>query len=217
MIGKMKKQGEKWRNSVDTLPLPRNVFNVVVLGAGGVGKTSLVARFVKNEFPENHNPTVEDLYEKPIHLRKGVSAFLQVLDTAGTYQFPAMRRVTLQFGEAFIIVYAVNDPDSLEEALKLQQEIYEAKGTEDVPMVIVGNKCDLASTRTDEPLVRRAIASTLLRGKNCVLAETSAKYDVNVSGVFTALMGQIVLSSSTPVITGKRSRRSRKYSAPSTL
>lgn len=217
MIGKMKKQGEKWRNSVDTLPLPRNVFNVVVLGAGGVGKTSLVARFVKNEFPEIHNPTVEDLYEKPIHLRKGVSAFLQVLDTAGTYQFPAMRRVTLQFGEAFIIVYGVNDPDSLEEALKLQQEIYEAKGTEDVPMVIVGNKCDLASTRTDEPLVRRAIASTLLRGNNCVLAETSAKYDVNVSGVFTALMGQIVLSSSTPVITGKRSRRGRKYSAPSTL
>lgn len=217
MIEKMKKQREKWRNSVDTLPLPRNVFNVVVLGAGGVGKTSLVARFVKNEFPEIHNPTVEDLYERPIHLRKGVSAFLQVLDTAGTYQFPAMRRVTLQFGEAFIIVYAVNDPDSLEEALKLQQEIYDAKGTEDVPMVMVGNKCDLASARTGEPLVRRAIASTLLQGKNCVLAETSAKYDVNVSGVFTALMGQILLSSSIPVIPGKRGRRERKYSAPSTL
>ena len=208
----MKKQGEKWRNSVNTLPLPQNVYNLVVLGAGGVGKTSLVTRFVKNEFPECHEPTVEDLYEKPIHLRKGVSAFLQVLDTAGTYQFPAMRRLTLQFGEAFILVYSVNDPDSLNEALKLQQEIYEAKGTEDVPMVLVGNKCDLASG-TDKRLVSHAIASTLSRGKNCILAETSAKYDVNVSGVFTALMGQIVLASS-PELTSKSSRKNRKNSAP---
>ena len=209
----MKKQGEKWRNSVDTLTLPRNVFNVAVLGAGGVGKTSLVTRFVKNEFPEGHNPTVEDLYEKPIQLRKGVSALLQVLDTAGTYQFPAMKRLTFQFAEAFIIVYSVNDTDSLNEALKVQQEIYEAKGTEDVPMVLVGNKCDLASG-TDKRLVSHAIASTLSRGKNCVLAEASAKFDVNVSGVFTALMAQVALANS-PVITSKRSRKDRKNSAPS--
>ena len=212
MKGRMKKTGEKWRNSVDTLPLPRNVFNVVVLGSGGVGKTSLVARFVNSEFPEQHNPTVEDLYEKPIHLRKGVSAFLQVLDTAGTYHFPAMKKITLQFGEAFILVYSVDEPDSLDEALKLQQEIYKAKGTDDVPMVLVGNKCDLASG-TDKRLVSHAIASTLSRGKNCVLAETSAKYDVNVSGVFTALMAQVALSSS-PVLTNKRSRKGRKNSAP---
>lgn len=215
MKGRMKKQGEKWRNSVDTLQLPRNVFNVVVLGAGGVGKTSLVARFVNNEFPELHTPTVEDLYEKPIHLRKGVSALLQVLDTAGTYQFPAMKKVTIQFGDAFILVYSVNDPDSLDEALKLQQEIYKAKGTEDVPMVLVGNKCDLASgTDHDKRLVSHAIASTLSRGKNCVLAETSAKYDLNVSGVFTALMAQVALANC-PTLTTKRNRKERKNSSPS--
>ena len=209
----MRKVGEKWRNSVDTLPLPRNVFNVVVLGAGGVGKTSLVSRFVSKAFTECHNPTVEDLYEKPIQLRKGVSAFLQVLDTAGTYQFPAMRKVTYQFGEAFILVYSVDNSDSLNEALRLQQEIYAAKGRDDVPMILVGNKCDLTSG-TDKHLKSHAIASSLSRGKNCVLAETSAKFDVNVSGVFTALMAQVALASS-PVLKPKRSSwRNRKFSAP---
>lgn len=210
---RMRKVGEKWRNSVDTLPLPRNVYNVVVLGAGGVGKTALVTRFVKKEFTERHVPTVEDLYEKPIHLRKGVSAFLQVLDTAGTYHFPAMRKVTLQFGDAFILVYSVNDNDSLNEALKLQQEIFAAKGRDDVPMVLVGNKCDLASG-TDKHLESHALASSLSRGKNCILAETSAKFDVNVTGVFTALMAQVALANS-PVLKPKRSSfRNRKHSAP---
>lgn len=208
MKAKIKKQGEKWRHSVDTLALPRNVFNVVVMGAGGVGKTSLVTRFVKNEFSENYIPTVEDLYEKPIHLRRGVSAMLQVLDTAGSYQFPAMKRLTLQYGEAFILVYSVNDPASLDEALKLQQEIYEAKGAEDVPMVLVGNKCDLTSG-TDKRLVSHAIASTLSRGKNCILAETSAKYDVNISGVFTALMAQIALANSNDLPSKERRRKKR--------
>lgn len=208
MKAKIKKQGEKWRNSVDTLPLPRNVFNVVVLGAGGVGKTSLVTRFVKNEFSDCYNPTVEDLYEKPIELRRGVSAVLQVLDTAGSYQFPAMKRLTLQYGEAFIIVYSVVDSASLEEAVKLQQEIYEAKGTEDVPMVFVGNKCDL-TTGTDKRLGSRAIASTLTRGKNCILAETSAKYNVNVSGVFTALLAQVALANSQSISKeGQKKKRS---------
>ena len=207
MKAKIKKQGEKWQNSVDTLPLPRNVFNVVVLGAGGVGKTSLVTRFVKNEFSDRYNPTVEDLYERPIELRKGVSAVLQVLDTAGSYQFPAMKRLTLQYGEAFIIVYSVVDPASLDEAVKLQQEIYEAKGTEDVPMVFVGNKCDLTSG-TDKRLVSHAIVSTLTRGKNCILAETSAKYNVNVSGVFTALLAQVALANSQS-ISNERPRKKR--------
>lgn len=211
MKAKIKKQGEKWRHSVDTLQLPRNVFNVVVLGAGGVGKTSLVTRFVKNEFSEDYIPTVEDLYERPIHLRRGVSAMLQVLDTAGSYQFPAMKRLTLQYGEAFILVYSVTDPASLDEALKLQQEIYEAKGTEDVPMVLVGNKCDLTSG-TDKRLVSHAMASTLSRGKNCILAETSAKYDVNISGVFTALMAQIALANSNDAPSKKG--RGKKLSLP---
>ncbi|KAL9984132.1 hypothetical protein ACROYT_G006395 [Oculina patagonica] len=211
MKAKIKKQGEKWRHSVDKLPLPRNVFNVVVLGAGGVGKTSLVTRFVKNEFSEDYIPTVEDLYERSIHLRRGVSAMLQVLDTAGSYQFPAMKRLTLQYGDAFILVYSVTDPASLDEALKLQQEIYEAKGTEDVPMVLVGNKCDLTSG-TDKRLVSHAMASTLSRGKNCILAETSAKYDVNISGVFTALMAQIALANSDAP--SKAERRGSKLSLP---
>ena len=192
--------------------LPRNVFNVVVMGAGGVGKTSLVTRFVNNEFSEDYTPTAEDLYEKPIHLRKGVSAMLQVLDTAGSYRFPAMKRLTLQYGEAFILVYSVNDPDSLDEALKLQEEIYEAKGTDDVPMVLVGNKCDLTSG-TDKRLVSHAIASTLSRGKNCILAETSAKDNLNISGVFTALMAQIALANSIDVASETRKGKKRHKTA----
>lgn len=71
-----------------------------------------------------------------------------------------------------------------------------------------------SGTDHDKRLVSHAIASTLSRGKNCVLAETSAKYDLNVSGVFTALMAQVALANC-PTLTTKRNRKERKNSSPS--
>lgn len=53
-----------------------NVFNVVVFGVGGVGKMLFVMCFVKNEFLDCYNLIVEDLYERFIELRKGVSVVL---------------------------------------------------------------------------------------------------------------------------------------------
>ena len=188
-----RKRQLKWRHSIDRIPLPRSFFRIVVLGAGGVGKTSLVSRFVKGDFSEQYTPTVEGFYEKSFDLRKGCSAFLEILDTAGFYHFPAMRRLTIQQGDAFILVYSEQDESSVEEVLRIQKDIYQSKGTEDVPMVLVRNKCDLAEA-TDKRRVSPAIASAASRGKNCVLVNTSAKFDLNVDGVFAALLTQIAFA-----------------------
>ena len=41
---------------------------LVVLGGGGVGKTSIVKRFLFNTYCEKHRPTVEDLFFKEYNL-----------------------------------------------------------------------------------------------------------------------------------------------------
>ena len=46
------------------MPEQRRDYRVVVLGAGGVGKSSLVLHFVKGTFTESHIPTIEDTYQK---------------------------------------------------------------------------------------------------------------------------------------------------------
>lgn len=40
------------------------MFRVVVFGAGGVGKSSIILRFIKNSFSEAYVPTIEDIYKQ---------------------------------------------------------------------------------------------------------------------------------------------------------
>lgn len=49
------------------MPEQSNDYRVVVFGAGGVGKSSLVLRFVKGTFRESYIPTVEDTYRQVSH------------------------------------------------------------------------------------------------------------------------------------------------------
>ncbi|XP_010182121.1 PREDICTED: GTP-binding protein Di-Ras2-like, partial [Mesitornis unicolor] len=68
-----------------------NDYRVVVFGAGGVGKSSLVLRFVKGTFRDTYIPTIEDTYRQVISCDKSVCT-LQITDTTGSHQFPALHR-----------------------------------------------------------------------------------------------------------------------------
>uniref|UniRef100_A0A914NCR3 OBG-type G domain-containing protein n=1 Tax=Meloidogyne incognita TaxID=6306 RepID=A0A914NCR3_MELIC len=72
---------------------------VALFGAGGVGKSSLVQRFIKNTFTDAYSPTIEDTYQQVINCsdqgRLAVCT-LHLVDTTGSHQFPAMQRLAIQ-------------------------------------------------------------------------------------------------------------------------
>lgn len=85
---------------------------LVTLGGGGVGKSSIVKRFLFNTFCEKHRPTVEDLYCREFDLDSSTTIKVDILDTAGDFQFPAMRRLSIATGHAFLLVYSIDDAES---------------------------------------------------------------------------------------------------------
>ncbi|ESN90746.1 hypothetical protein HELRODRAFT_70655 [Helobdella robusta] len=166
------------------MPEPSNDYRVVVFGAGSVGKSSLVLRFVRGTFRDNYVPTIEDTYRQVISCNKQVCT-LQITDTTGSHQFPAMQRLSITKGHAFILVYSITSRQSLEELKPIFQEIVQIKSsTDDIPIMLVGNKSDEAAMRE----VATNEGASLAKQWKSAFMETSAKTNHNVQELFQDLL-----------------------------
>ncbi|KAK2743384.1 Ras- protein rsr1 [Onygenales sp. PD_40] len=175
---------------------PRREYHIVVLGAGGVGKSCLTAQFVQNVWIESYDPTIEDSYRKLIEVDVSVTTTtfaappaLGQIHTAGTEQFTAMRELYMKQGQGFLLVFSITSMSSLNELAELREQIIRIKDDENVPIVIVGNKSDLEEDR----VVSRSRAFALSQQwGNSPYYETSARRRANVNEVFVDLCRQII-------------------------
>jgi len=161
-------------------------YKLVVLGSGGVGKSALTVQFVQGIFVEKYDPTIEDSYRKVVEV-DGQQCMLEILDTAGTEQFTAMRDLYMKNGQGFLLVYSITAQSTFNDLQDLREQILRVKDTDDVPMILVGNKCDLE----DERVVGKDQGQNLARNFNCAFLETSAKSKINVNEIFYDLVRQI--------------------------
>ncbi|KAK4117443.1 ras-domain-containing protein [Canariomyces notabilis] len=166
---------------------PCREFNVVVLGAGGVGKSCLTAQFVHNEWIESYDPTIEDSYRTQISV-DGRQVVLEILDTAGTEQFVAMRDLYMKTGHGFMLVFSISSRTSFDELQTLRDDIIRIRDDEKIPIVIVGNKADLE----DQRAVDRAKAFALSQRWDAPYYEASARTRTNVDEAFTDLCRQML-------------------------
>ncbi|EEU47505.1 hypothetical protein NCS52_00381300 [Fusarium sp. LHS14.1] len=166
---------------------PSRELHVVVLGAGGVGKSCLTAQFVHNEWIESYDPTIEDSYRTQLQV-DGRQVVLEILDTAGTEQFVAMRDLYMKTGQGFLLVFSITSASSLSELAGLREEIIRIKDDENVPIVIVGNKADLEENRA----VPRAKGFSISQRWGAPYYEASARTRTNVDEVFIDLCRQML-------------------------
>jgi len=132
-----------WKNSCKTglkMTDSEQRYRLVVLGAGRVGKSSIIRRLLKDEFVEGYKATVEDLHCRDYEA-DGNTIKVDILDTAGDLEFPAMRRLSISSAHAFLLVYSIDDRASFDEVRRLRQQIKEERaGYGELPCVVAGNK-----------------------------------------------------------------------------
>lgn len=177
-------------------------YKLVVLGSGGVGKSALTVRFVQGIFVEKYDPTIEDSYRKQVEI-DSQQCVLEILDTAGTEQFTAMRDLYMKNGNGFLLVFAITQQATLNDLMALHEQIKRVKGVDHFPLVLVGNKCDMEKDRAVDRNHGRNLAQSL----SCPYMETSAKNNINVKEVFESLVREI--NKKAPDLTQKPTRQSK--------
>ena len=157
-----------------------------VLGAGGVGKSSLTGCVSGGTFNENYDPTIEDLYTMTFTI-DGVDRTVDILDTAGQDEFASMLDQWMREGDGFLLVYSIASQDSFNHVKTLIEKITRTKGPQasKVPIVIVGNKCDLPD---DQREVQEDTGKNFAQTYNFPFFEASAVTQANASSCFNALV-----------------------------
>ncbi|XP_051559199.1 RASD family member 3 [Myxocyprinus asiaticus] len=179
----------------------------VFLGAAGVGKTALITRFLQDRFDSKYTRTVEELHSLEYDT-EGARVRIEILDTSGSYAFPAMRALCIRTGDAFALVYAADEPHSLEELQRFREEILELKGVTFTGITVIENKSDLDSRcRQATAEVMRTVEEDWGAG----FVETSARTGDNVTAVFRDLLQQLKLPSRvSPALSRRRQTMTRE-------
>merc|ERR1712100_613558 len=156
-----------------------SLHKIIVVGSGGVGKSALTLQFMYGDFSEDYDPTSADSYRKQIFLDEK-EMNVDILDTAGQEDYAAMRDNYYRTGEGFMCVYAITMMDSFDKLENFFEQILRVTDRENVPFVLVGNKCDLEEQRQ----VQKQQGTDLAEKYSCAFMETSAKNNTNVEEAF---------------------------------
>lgn len=161
----------------------RKIFlKAVVIGDGGVGKTSLIVRHVDKKFDAEYKPTLGfDISLKTIPVEEG-KAELLLWDIGGQAIFKEIRESYLEGSHCCFIVFDLTNKETFDHLQDWLTELKRFAG--DIPFIIIGNKNDLEEKRkiSKEEMEKKAKE---IGAVDCF--ETSAKTGDGVDDAFKKL------------------------------
>lgn len=98
-----------------------------------------------------------------------------------------MRDLYIKNGRGFLVVFSLTSWQSFLDVRTVREQILRVKGTDNVPICLVGNKCDASLQRQVSPDDALALAQTWA----CPYVETSAKLSINVNDTFAEIVREI--------------------------
>ncbi|CAH7687844.1 ras family-domain-containing protein [Phakopsora pachyrhizi] len=121
---------------------------LVLLGEAAVGKSSVVLRFVQNDFLENREPTIGAAFlTQKCRLEDKVIKF-EIWDTAGQERFHSLAPMYYRNAQAAVVVYDVTKTASLEKAKSWVKEL-QRQANQSTVIAFIGNKIDLVRPIND--------------------------------------------------------------------
>jgi len=176
-------------------------FKLITLGDSGVGKTSIIKRFISGKFDMKTISTIGfGNFSKEITLKNGTKIKLCLIDTAGQENYQALSATYIKNADGVLFIFAHNNRESLNNIKKWVDNFKENNKEADYfnnvfPAYLVGNKCDLDHEMDDDE-----IQDVKKENNFYGYIDTSAKDDIGINRVFDE-MGEMLIK-----IYGKRKK-----------
>ena len=167
-------------------------FKILIIGDSGVGKTSMLLKYVDDYFPDTHIATIGVEYKTKTLTQGKFKITLNIWDTAGQERFKSITKSFFSNATGVVFVYDITKRDSFSGSSGVKTWIKDSEEYGSFNSVLCGNKLDLEKNRK----VNVDELKELGIKKKMEYFETSAKTGKNINEVFDKLVDVIIKSRS---------------------
>ena len=193
-INKDKNKGQNKKNNANEKE-EEIIFKIITLGDSGVGKTSIINRYIKGKFSDNitSNLGVNFSY-KNLTFNKTQKIMLKLYDTCGQEKYRALVKSYYKNADGVLFIFGLDDKESFDNIKDWMERFNEECKIENIPKVLVGNKCDLEIDKElDENLIKEFAKENKIE-----YIKASAKDDKNINALFEEL-GKMIYKKGLPL------------------
>ena len=167
---------------------------LIILGDTGVGKTSIINRYIENKFTDNIPSTVGSNYIGK-NLKRGDKQYvLNIWDTTGQEKYRSVTKLFVQDSKIVVLVYSINSKESFNVLDIWYKQVLDICG-ENIILAIVGNKTDLFDQNEyeDNELISEEEGKKYATDKNALFKLVSAKIDrKGINSLFDELLDEYI-------------------------
>lgn len=170
---------------------------IILLGDSCVGKTTLIHRYISDEYRNDFKATLATDITTKILTRQDVDVEANIWDTAGTERFKSIAATHYRGADACILVFDFTSLETFKNVKNWKESVINSAGIENIdtfPFIVVGNKFDIQN----EIQIERSIVEELCEKNSMKFFPVSAKTDENVKEAFEYAIDTALFQKKTP-------------------
>ncbi|MHA1988011.1 MAG: Rab family GTPase [Promethearchaeota archaeon] len=161
---------------------------IVIVGPESAGKSALVQTYCKGTFNDTYKPTIGiSIIEKELQISKNYNLLLFLLDLGGIKSFAKIRKFYYTYSNAVLILFDYTRLETFDNIIDWIEETNQFIKDKSIPIVLIGNKIDLATNR--ENIRNKAL--NLAEQYSFPFFETSARTGEGIDELFTYLISNL--------------------------